>query len=155
MSISGLTLSDSEHLSTTRRAYTLSCWFTILHSYGPGILHFPFGTALHTVCLHWLTSFFDINDKPFPPVMSISGLTLSDSEHLDGDFEYFKGEAGKLHAGAILGHEFCAEVAEVGEGVEEWSVGNRVTLSGLRRGCGQCYFCQRRLYHLCLGVAGI
>jgi len=79
----------------------------------------------------------------------------SDLEYLDGDFEYFKGEAGKLHAGAILGHEFCAEVAEVGEGVEGWSVGDRVTLGGLRRGCGQCYFCRRRLYHLCLGVAGI
>jgi len=79
----------------------------------------------------------------------------SDLEYLDGDFEYFKGEAGKLHAGAILGHEFCAEVAEVGERVEGWSVGDRVTLGGLRQGCGQCYFCQRRLYHLCLGVGGI
>jgi len=82
MSISGLTLPNSEHLSSTRRAYTLSGRLTILHSYGPGIPHFPFGTALHTVCLHWLTSFFDINDKPSSTIMSISGLTLSYSEHL-------------------------------------------------------------------------
>jgi len=79
----------------------------------------------------------------------------SDLEYLDGDFDYFKGEGGKLHAGAVLGHEFCAEVAEVGKGVEGWSVGDRVTASGTRRGCGQCYFCRRRLYHLCLGVTGI
>jgi len=79
----------------------------------------------------------------------------SDLEYLDGDFDYFEEEAGKLHAGAILGHEFCAEVAEVGKGVEGWSVGDRVTLGGLRRGCGQCWFCRRRLYHLCLGVTGI
>ena len=57
MSISGLTLSDSEHLSPTRRAYALSGRLTILHSYGPGILHFSFGAALHTVCLHLFTSF--------------------------------------------------------------------------------------------------
>jgi len=96
-----------------------------------------------------------MNNKPLSAVMSISGLTLPYSEHLDGDFEYFKGEAGKLHAGAILGHEFCAEVAEVGERVEGWSVGDRVTFGGTRQGCGQCYHCRRRLYHLCLGVAGI
>ena len=82
MSISDLPLPDSEHLSTACRAYTLSCWFAILHSYGPGIPHFPFGTALHTICLHWLTSFFDINNKPFILIMSISGLALPYSEHL-------------------------------------------------------------------------
>ncbi len=79
----------------------------------------------------------------------------SDLEYLDGDFEYFKGEAGKLRAGAILGHEFCAEVAEIGEGVKGWSIGDRATLGGVRQGCGQCYFCQRRLPHLCLGVTGL
>ena len=74
MSISGLTLPYSEHLSTTRRAYTLGRRLAILHSYGPGILHFLLGAALHTVCLHWLTSFFDINNKPFIPMMSIACL---------------------------------------------------------------------------------
>jgi len=74
----------------------------------------------------------------------------SDLEYLEGSFEW-RGEAGKLHAGAILGHEFCAEIAEIGEGVNGWSVGDRVTLGGGRRGCGQCYFCRRRLYHLCVG----
>jgi len=79
----------------------------------------------------------------------------SDLEYLDGCFEYFKSGVGKLRAVAILGHEFCAEVTEVGEGVKEWSIGDRVTMSGFQQSCGQCYFCQRRLYHLCLGDAGI
>jgi len=52
------TLSYSEHLSPTYGAYTLSRRFAILHSYGLSILHFPFGTTLHTVCLHSLTSPF-------------------------------------------------------------------------------------------------
>ena len=79
----------------------------------------------------------------------------SDLEYLDGCFEYFKAEAGKLRAGAILGHEFCAEVTEIGEGVKEWSIGDRATLSGAGQNCGQCYFCQHRLPHLCLGVTGL
>ena len=47
-----LTLSDSEHLSAAYGAYTLSRWLAILHSYGLGIPHLSFGTALHAVCLH-------------------------------------------------------------------------------------------------------
>ncbi len=38
-------------------------------------------------------------------------------------------------AGGILGHEFVAEVAEVGEGVEGWSVGDHA-VPGFRRPCG-------------------
>ena len=79
----------------------------------------------------------------------------SDLEYLDGNFEYMHGEGGKLRAGSIPGHEFCAEVAEVGEGVEGWSVGDRVTRGGIRGSCGECWYCHRRLPFLCLGVAGI
>jgi len=74
----------------------------------------------------------------------------SDLEYLNGDFEW-RGKCGELHAGAILGHEFCAEVAEIGEGVAGWSVGERAVTSGQGEFCGHCYFCRRRLYHLCFG----
>jgi threonine dehydrogenase-like Zn-dependent dehydrogenase len=40
----------------------------------------------------------------------------TDLEYLDNTLAYRKG--GALHAGAILGHEFCGEVVEVGVGVE-------------------------------------
>ena len=73
----------------------------------------------------------------------------SDLEYLDGAFEFLKG--GELHAGAILGHEFSAEVMAVGEGVKGWSVGDRVAPGYLWGACGQCYFCRHKLYHLCVG----
>ncbi|MBL7175881.1 MAG: alcohol dehydrogenase catalytic domain-containing protein [Desulfobacteraceae bacterium] len=50
---------------------------------------------------------------------------------------------------AILGHEWVGEVVEVGEGVEGWSVGDRVV--DLRGCCGQCYWCRRGFHHLCMG----
>jgi len=74
----------------------------------------------------------------------------SDLEYLDGSFEVLGYTAGELHAGAILGHEYVAEVVAVGEGVKGWSVGDRVA-PGRRGRCGHCYFCQRGLYRLCLG----
>ncbi len=47
---------NTEHLRATAGAYTLSCWFTILHGYAFSILHLLFGSAFHTVSLHEFTS---------------------------------------------------------------------------------------------------
>jgi len=47
-----LTLSNSEHLGSAYGAHTLSCRLTILHGYGLGVFHFPFGAAFHAVSLH-------------------------------------------------------------------------------------------------------
>jgi threonine dehydrogenase-like Zn-dependent dehydrogenase len=56
-----------------------------------------------------------------------------------------------VQEGGILGHEFAAEVAEVGKGVEGWSVGDRVTIADSRAPCGECFYCHRQLHHLCQG----
>ena len=79
---------------------------------------------------------------------SICGTDLG---YLNGSYGRFYKRGYEVHAGAIIGHEFAAEVAEVGEGVKGWSIGDRVTMGITRRGCGQCYFCRRGLPHLCLG----
>ena len=75
----------------------------------------------------------------------------SDLGYLDGSYGRFYKQGYEVHAGAIIGHEFVAEVAEVGEGVKGWSIGDRVTMGRTQRGCGQCYFCRRGLPRLCLG----
>ncbi len=69
------------------------------------------------------------------------------------DLEYVDGQmhGNPIKAGAILGHEFSAEVVEVGEGVDEWTVGDRVTMGDFPPPCGQCYYCRRQLHHLCQG----
>jgi len=50
--ILALALPDSEHLGAAFGTCPLSCWLPILHRDGLWILHFPFGTALHTICFH-------------------------------------------------------------------------------------------------------
>ena len=52
---------------------------------------------------------------------------------------------------SILGHEWVGEVAEIGEGVEGWSVGDR-SVDG-RLTCGHCWYCVRGMSQLCMGGA--
>ncbi|NLU35541.1 MAG: galactitol-1-phosphate 5-dehydrogenase [Clostridiales bacterium] len=58
-----------------------------------------------------------------------------------------------LHNGAhfypiVLGHEFSGEIVELGEGVEGFSVGDRVAGAPLIP-CFQCNHCQKGSYSLC------
>ncbi len=73
----------------------------------------------------------------------------TDIEYLGGALQNIPGFESR--AGAILGHEWVAEVAEIGKGVRGWSVGDRVTSSQVKQPCGECYFCKHLMYHLCLG----
>jgi hypothetical protein len=81
------TISYPKHLSSAYRAYTLGCWPSIFHSYALGILYFSFGSALHAVCLHLLTSCFRfiIVDKLF-----IVGMPIAFSSG-DADFSGLAG----------------------------------------------------------------
>ena len=54
----------------------------------------------------------------------------------------------------VLGHEFSAEVLEVGADVGTVSPGQRVSIMPLLF-CGSCYFCRRGLNHLCTTMACI
>jgi (R,R)-butanediol dehydrogenase/meso-butanediol dehydrogenase/diacetyl reductase len=48
----------------------------------------------------------------------------------------------------IIGHEFVGKIAELGEGVTDFKVGDRITAVGYWY-CGKCYFCKRGLYNIC------
>lgn len=48
-----------------------------------------------------------------------------------------------------LGHEFAGRIAEVGPGVEGWSVGDRVVCEPHAGACGVCHLCRRGLVQLC------
>ncbi|OGT43536.1 MAG: L-threonine 3-dehydrogenase [Gammaproteobacteria bacterium RIFCSPHIGHO2_12_FULL_40_19] len=54
----------------------------------------------------------------------------------------------------ITGHEFMGEVVEVGEGVKQFSVGDRVSGEG-HLTCGHCRNCRAGQRHLCRETQGI
>jgi len=47
-----------------------------------------------------------------------------------------------------VGHEFVGRIAELGKGVTNFKVGERVAALGYWY-CGQCYFCKRGMYNIC------
>lgn len=49
---------------------------------------------------------------------------------------------------ALFGHEFAGDIAALGEGVEDFQVGERV-VSANSAPCDRCFFCRRRQANLC------
>ncbi len=56
--------------------------------------------------------------------------------------------------GAVMGHELSGTIDEVGQGVTEFKLGDKVVVEPLI-GCGQCTFCGVGQYHLCPDLAHI
>jgi threonine dehydrogenase-like Zn-dependent dehydrogenase len=69
------------------------------------------------------------------------------------DVEFFTGEMAYLHTGQAeyplrLGHEWCGSVSSIGEGVDAWWLGRRVT-GDTMLGCGHCHRCTSGRQHVC------
>jgi propanol-preferring alcohol dehydrogenase len=108
---------------------------------------------MKALVLHAPDTPFDLTEVPDPvagPGEAVakvyacgSGLTI----------QHFK--AGRVPAvfPRIIGHEICAEIVEVGEGVESLSVGDIVT-AYFYLSCGHCRMCERDLQPLCDNFVG-
>ena len=73
------------------------------------------------------------------------------------DLHILKGDVPEVASGRILGHEGIGVITEIGAGVTELSIGDRVILSCVSS-CGSCGNCREGLYSHCLkpeGIAGI
>ncbi len=73
------------------------------------------------------------------------------------DLHILKGDVPEVAIDRILGHEGIGVVTEVGEGVTQLAVGDRVILACVSS-CGKCSNCRKGLYSHCLdpeGMAGI
>jgi threonine dehydrogenase-like Zn-dependent dehydrogenase len=64
------------------------------------------------------------------------------------DLHLYNGYIPTMMAGDIVGHEFMGEVVEVGPGVKNLAVGDRV-VNPFPIACGGCFFCESKEYSLC------
>ena len=75
------------------------------------------------------------------------GVCHSDLHVADGDWPQFSGITKKP---LILGHEIAGRVAEIGPGVHEFQVGERVGVPWVYWTCGECDFCKNGNENLCI-----
>jgi (R,R)-butanediol dehydrogenase/meso-butanediol dehydrogenase/diacetyl reductase len=78
-------------------------------------------------------------------------------EYRDGPLVIPVAEPNRLTGGRApltLGHEFSGTVAALGDGVEGFAIGDRV-VPEVCLSCGECWYCRRREYALCLNWAAI
>ncbi|WP_418280341.1 zinc-dependent alcohol dehydrogenase [Halorubrum sp. DTA98] len=54
----------------------------------------------------------------------------------------------------LFGHEFCGHITEIGTGVTDFEVGDRVYAPG-KISCGECVYCDRQYPELCKSKQGI
>jgi len=69
------------------------------------------------------------------------------------DLHILKGDVPEVAPGRILGHEGIGVITEVGSGVTQLAIGDRVILSCVSA-CGSCANCHQGLYSHCLNPEG-
>jgi alcohol dehydrogenase len=69
------------------------------------------------------------------------------------DLHILKGDVPEVTVGRILGHEAVGTVEEVGSGVQNIRVGDRVLVSCISA-CGRCSYCRTGTYGQCTGGGG-
>jgi alcohol dehydrogenase len=91
-------------------------------------------------------------EQPTDVVVKMAATTICGT-----DLHILKGDVPEVEPGRILGHEGIGVITEVGSGVSQLEVGDRVILSCVSS-CGRCSYCRQGLYSHCLdpeGRAGI
>lgn len=82
-------------------------------------------------------------EQPYDAVVQVTAsVTCGSDLHLLGGYIPF------LRHGDVIGHEFLGEVVEVGPGVRDRRVGERVVVSSFIA-CGSCWYCRQQLFSLC------
>jgi threonine dehydrogenase-like Zn-dependent dehydrogenase len=85
-------------------------------------------------------------EHPFDAIVRVLRSCICGS-----DLHLYHGLVPDTRVGSVFGHEFVGDVVEVGSGVRNLKVGERVIVP-FNIFCGTCYFCQRELYSNCHNV---
>lgn len=89
-------------------------------------------------------------DKPRPAIQDPSDVIvrITTSTICGTDLHILKGDLPAVIDGRILGHEGIGAVEQVGTGVSEFQVGDKVIISCVSA-CLKCDFCKRGMYSHC------
>jgi threonine dehydrogenase-like Zn-dependent dehydrogenase len=91
-----------------------------------------------------------IEEVPDPRILNPRDaiIRITSTAICGSDLHLYDGYIPTMMKGDILGHEFMGEVVEVGPGVRNLAVGDRI-VNPFPIACGACYFCHEGLFSLC------
>src|SRR4051812_24590006 len=92
----------------------------------------------------------EVREVPDPKILNDRDaiIKVTSTAICGSDLHLYNGFVPSMEPGDILGHEFMGEVVELGRGVSNLKVGDRVVVP-FPISCGGCASCQASLFSLC------
>jgi threonine dehydrogenase-like Zn-dependent dehydrogenase len=96
------------------------------------------------------TNHLEVEEVPDPRILNPRDaiVRITSTAICGSDLHLFDGFIPTMKRGDVLGHEFMGEVVELGKGVKNLKVGDRVVVP-FPISCGHCAQCERGMYSLC------
>lgn len=90
-------------------------------------------------------------EKPVPTIVEPRDaiVKVMRASICSSDLHIRNGGVPRAKEGVVLGHEFAGEIVEIGSGVRNYSVGDRVAVN-VESFCGECFFCRRGYVNNCV-----
>src|SRR3954453_3144175 len=107
------------------------------------------GTPMKANC--WVSpNKVEVRDVPEPKILNDRDaiIEITSTAICGSDLHLYDGYIPTMEKGDILGHEFMGHVVEVGRGVSNLRVGDRVVVP-FPIACGNCWACRHELYSVC------
>jgi len=91
-----------------------------------------------------------VEEVPDPKILNARDaiVRITSTAICGSDLHLYNGFVPTMERGDVLGHEFMGEVVEVGRGVSNLKVGDRVVVP-FPIACGNCFACQQGNWSLC------
>lgn len=92
----------------------------------------------------------EVRDVPDPKILNQQDaiVKITSTAICGSDLHLYNGFIPFMEPGDVLGHEFMGEVMEIGKGVKNVKVGDRVVVP-FPIACGVCEACKQELYSVC------
>jgi threonine dehydrogenase-like Zn-dependent dehydrogenase len=92
----------------------------------------------------------EVEEVPDPKILNSQDaiVRITSTAICGSDLHLYNGFIPTMERGDILGHEFMGEVVEVGRGVRNLKIGDRVVVP-FPISCGNCLACQAGLFSVC------